>query len=146
MAARAASCLLPPSPTASEVLCTFVTPPGGSCPIVDLPQAVHSSHEGARRVHLEAVKVHGVRLMHTAWLANDAKNPRKDGGERLSPNVSVCQAIQHALKTSSNHPELPIWPAEAEENRKVATAFFAVESGTGGNVREQGDAVEAEVF
>jgi hypothetical protein len=70
---------------------------------------------------------------------NNAKYTRKEGGERLSPNLSVCQAIHHAIRTPSNHPELPIWPTEAEQNRKGATAFFAVESGTGGNVRERAE-------
>ena len=83
--------------------------------------------------------------MHTTWLANNAKNPKKEGGERLSPNLPACQAIQHALQTF-NHPELPSWPTEAEENRNVAAAFFAVESGRGGKPREQGYAVEAGRF
>ncbi len=65
--------------------------------------------------------------------------------ERLSPKLLVCLAIQHALQTF-DHPELPIWPSEAEQNRKVAAAFFAVDSGTGGNIRERGDAVEVEAF
>ena len=83
--------------------------------------------------------------MHTAWLANNAKHTRKEGVERLFPKLLVCQAIQHALQTfdSSGVAHLA---TEAEQNRKVAAAFFAVESGTGGNVREQGDAVETERF
>ena len=78
---------------------------------------------------------------------SNSKYTKKDGGEGLSPNLSVCQAIEHAPRTSNNNPELPIWPTQsgADELRPL---FFAFESGTGGgNVREhQRAAVEVELI
>jgi len=78
---------------------------------------------------------------------SNSKSSKKEGGERLSPNLSVYQAIQRALKTSNNNPELPIWPTEGGADQ-LRPPFFAFESGTGGgNVRQQQhDAIEVELI
>jgi hypothetical protein len=76
---------------------------------------------------------------------NNAKYTTKEGGERLSPNLSVCRAIQYASRTSNNNPELANLASRGGAD-KLRPPFLQSKAEPGGNVREQGDAVEVELF